>query len=184
LAYSSSLSNTYTGGTVVSQGSMNLSGIAGTTVIPGDLTINGSSSGTTTVTMVGNAGQIAPAANIAINGSSSLTYVGNNSLNGTLAFTNEGGNAAPTLAVGTGILTLGNNITSSNNSLSFIPTISASAPGYVNVAAQRTITTSGLGSNQPRHHRSGPRNWWVAPSREPAACASPPRGMAIPAPPR
>ena len=77
LAYSSSLSNTYTGATIVDQGTLNLTGIAGTTVIPGDLTINGSTTSTpTTVTMVGNAGQIASSANISINGGSLLTLRG------------------------------------------------------------------------------------------------------------
>ncbi|MDB6120931.1 MAG: hypothetical protein JWO08_4712, partial [Verrucomicrobiaceae bacterium] len=149
LVYSTTQSNSYTGPTIVNQGTLNLTGLAGSLVIPGDLTINNA-----TVTMNGVAGQIASSANIAINGGGVLNLVGNNTFNGVLSFNNPGGNATPTVAVGFGVLNLGNNITSSNDNFSFIPTISsgsaagaAATPltGFVSLGGSvHNITTSGV----------------------------------------
>ncbi len=133
----SAWSNTYTGGTTVNQGGLNLAGIAGSTVIPGNLTINGGA----TVTMVTNAQQIAAASNITINGSGVLNLVGANTL-ASLTINNTGGNAAPTVALGTsGTLTLTNGLTVTNDSLSFTPTISGTTSTLV--LPNSTITVSG-----------------------------------------
>jgi autotransporter-associated beta strand protein len=109
--------NTYTGGTVVNQGTLNLAslgtgslaqvGNAANVVIPGNLTINGGTQGTgSTVTMLLNAGQIAATSNVTINGKGTLTLAGGNALNNTtfdntlasLTFNNIGGESqAPTV---------------------------------------------------------------------------------------
>jgi autotransporter-associated beta strand protein len=98
--------NTYSLGTIVNRGTLNLNGAASAVVIPGNLTINGGVTGSgATVAMITNAGQIAATSNVTINGQGTLTLVGNNTLNG-LALHNIGGNVSnPTLNVG-GILTL------------------------------------------------------------------------------
>jgi len=92
--------NTYTGGTVVAQGTLQLAaqglnGIANHVVVPaGGLTINGA-----TVTMLTNQGQIDPTNVVTLNGSSTLTLVGTNTLE-RLVFNNSGGSTAPTVTVG------------------------------------------------------------------------------------
>ena len=92
--------NTYTLGTSVVQGTLTLNGDVGTVVIPsGGLTIGGA-----TVTMVGNAGQIDSSNVVTIRRSSTLTMVGDNTLD-SLVFENNGGTTNPTVTVG-GILTL------------------------------------------------------------------------------
>ncbi|OYW28093.1 MAG: hypothetical protein B7Z47_06115, partial [Chthoniobacter sp. 12-60-6] len=149
LTFSTVQSNTYTGPTVVNQGTLTLAGQAGSIVIPGDLTLNNA-----VVTMTLNAGQIAAGSNITINSGSTLTYLGNNTLSGLLAFNNPGGPTAPILAAGFGVLTLGNDITASNDSFTLPAVISATAAagttaapttGVVNLGgAARSITTSGL----------------------------------------
>jgi autotransporter-associated beta strand protein len=97
--------NTYTGGTVVNQGTLTLAaaglnGIANHVVLPaGGLTINGG-----TVTMLTNQGQIDASNVVTLNGSSTLTLVGANTLN-SLVFNNNGGTGNPTVNLGT-MLTL------------------------------------------------------------------------------
>ena len=136
----SAFSNSYTGGTFVNQGTLNLAGLAGTTVIPGDITINGSTGGTV-VNMLTNPQQIAAAGNVTINGTGTLNLIGTNTL-ASLSFNNSGGNAAPTVALGTGgTLTLTNGITVVNDSLSFTPTISGTTSTLL--LPNNTITTSG-----------------------------------------
>ncbi|MDB6076151.1 MAG: hypothetical protein JWO89_3791, partial [Verrucomicrobiaceae bacterium] len=130
--------NTYTGGTIVNQGTLNLTGAAGITVIPaaGGLTINNA-----TVTMVTNPNQIASGTAITLNGAGVLNYVGNNTLDGSLTFNNTGGVANPTVATGTGILALTGTITSVNDNMATTPTIT----GFLELGnTGRTITTSGL----------------------------------------
>ena len=132
----SAFSNTYTGGTFVNQGTLVLSGIAGSTVIPGDITINNA-----TVTMNTNPQQIVATGNVAINGGGTLNLTGTNVL-ASVAFNNSGGSVTPVVALGTsGILTLTNGITSVNDSLSFTPTISGT--NSVLMLPNGAITTTG-----------------------------------------
>lgn len=131
-------SNTYTGGTIVDQGTLNLSGTtAGFTVIPvGGLTINNA-----TVTMNTNAGQIDASNDVFINGGGLLTTVGSNTLN-SVTFNNTGGTATPTLNSGTKLnFTAATPITATNDSFSTTPTISGTEIGLADGA---TIVTSGL----------------------------------------
>ncbi len=123
----SNLSNNYSLGTIVSQGTLSLTGGAtanGTTnvVIPaGGLTLTNS-----TVTMATNAGQIHNTNAVTLNGASTLTLVGANTLD-SLTFNNNGGTAAPTVTSG-GLLTLSNAtpITVSSSNPAFVATIAGS----------------------------------------------------------
>ncbi|WP_395736536.1 autotransporter-associated beta strand repeat-containing protein [Prosthecobacter sp.] len=139
------ISNTYTGGTFINAsndgyagGTTNLSGLPGSIVIPGNLTISGGA----VVTMNTNQGQIAATSNVTFNGSGTLTLVGTNTLN-SVTFNNSGGNATPTLATGT-LLNLSSltPITVQNDNLGFTPTVSGTALNFAGASA--TITTSGL----------------------------------------
>ncbi len=118
--------NTYSGGTIVNQGTLNLAGGAGTVVIPaGGLTINGGVQGAgAAVTMVTNAGQIDPSNAVTINGRGTLTLVGNNTLS-SVVFNNNGGEGAPTVATG-GVLTLTSNapVTVTSSNAAVLPVIS------------------------------------------------------------
>ncbi len=79
--------NSYTGGTIVNQGTLNLNGAAGVVVIPaGELVVSNS-----TLTMLTNSGQINSAANITIQGNGLINYVGNNTVTGLVTFENNGG---------------------------------------------------------------------------------------------
>ena len=136
----SAFSNNYTGGTFVNQGTLNLAGLAGAIVIPGNLTINGSTGGTV-VTMVTNPQQIAAAGNVTINGNGTLNLIGANTL-ASLTFNDSGGNANPTVTLGTsGTLTLTNGLTVVNDSLSFTPTISGTTSTLI--LPNNTVTVSG-----------------------------------------
>jgi autotransporter-associated beta strand protein len=139
--------NTYTGGTVVDQGTLNLTATtAGAVVIPGDLVINGVNSATNTaVTMNTNAQQIATTSNVTINGGGTLTLVGTNTLNA-VTFNNSGSMANPTVATNTLlILASANPVTATNDSLATTPVISGTALQFSN--ASPTITVSGLSPN-------------------------------------
>jgi autotransporter-associated beta strand protein len=93
--------NTYTGGTVVNQGTLNLMGTG--VVIPGDLTINGGTTGSGALVMMNtNGGQIAASSNVTLNGRSTLTLAGTANTLNSLSFNNYGGEAAPTVNVGSG----------------------------------------------------------------------------------
>jgi autotransporter-associated beta strand protein len=137
------LSNTYTGATVNNGGSsifgtLNLSGLPGSIVIPGDLTV-----GNAAVTMVTNQGQIAPTSNVTFVSGGALTLVGTNTLN-SLTFAGNGTSGGTgTAAVGTLLnLSAANAIASTNNNLSTTPTVSGTALALAN--ATPVITTSGL----------------------------------------
>jgi len=115
-----SAANTYTGGTIVDQGTLNLVGDSGTVVIPaGGLTVTGAA-----VVMNTNQGQIDPSNTVTLNGSSTVTLVGNNTLN-SIVFNNNGGTGNPTFNVG-GILTLTNSapVTVTTNNAATLPLIS------------------------------------------------------------
>ncbi len=99
--------NSYSGGTVLLNGTVTLNGAAGTVVVPaGGISLEGA-----VLNMVGSSGQIHPSNVIDVGGTSSVNLFGDNTLAG-LTFGNEGG-TAPTVSTG-GILTLTGNITSTN----------------------------------------------------------------------
>ncbi len=130
--------NTYTGGTIVNQGTLTINATAGagTVVIPGDVTLNNAN-----LTMSTNAGQIAATSNVSINGSGVLSLVGSNTLS-SLTFNNTGGNAPPSVAVGTALtLSSATPITVVNDNYSFTPTISGT---LLTLQSGATISTSGL----------------------------------------
>ncbi|MEZ5385663.1 MAG: autotransporter-associated beta strand repeat-containing protein [Prosthecobacter sp.] len=111
--------NTYSGGTVVNQATLRLEGDLGTVVLPnGGLTITSG-----TVTMVANAGQIGSSNTVTLNGSSTLTMLGDNVLD-KIVFNHIGGSTSPTVTSG-GVLTLTNAtpISVTTNSAFGVPTI-------------------------------------------------------------
>jgi autotransporter-associated beta strand protein len=127
-----SANNTYTGGTVVSQGTINLIG-NGVVIPAGGVTLTGAA-----MVMNTNAGQIAPSNAVTLNGSSTLTLFGNNTLD-SLSFNNNGGASNPTVTTN-GILTLSNatpiTVTSSNPLT--VPTIA----GFLDIGTgAKTINT-------------------------------------------
>ena len=94
-----SANNTYTGGTIVDQGTLNLIG-TGAVIPAGGLTINNA-----TVNMMTNAGQIEASNDVKLVGSASLTLAGGLGLDNTLgsiAFENNGGSGNPTVTIPTG----------------------------------------------------------------------------------
>ncbi len=115
-------SNTYTGTTYANGVNVNLqsAGLA----IPGNLIINGGTAGGTdsqstasqTVKLLAN-DQIAPAANVTVNGGGTLNLNGFNNTLGSLIFASDGGGAGgigPVVQTGAGALTLTGNITATN----------------------------------------------------------------------
>jgi autotransporter-associated beta strand protein len=136
--------NTYTGDTVINS-TTTLNGAAAVVVIPNPgavggntLTINNAA-----LTMVTNAGQIGANNNLVLNGDADLTYVGANTLNGTITFNTTGGSGTSVLTTG-GTLTLNGDITSVNDHFLLVPTIA----GVVNFGAgARTVDASGLALN-------------------------------------
>ncbi|MFZ2278582.1 MAG: autotransporter-associated beta strand repeat-containing protein, partial [Prosthecobacter sp.] len=117
-----SANNTYTGGTVVDQGTLNLIG-SGVVLPAGGLTINNAA-----VTMLTNVGQIDASNDVTLVGSSTLTLAGGLGLNNTLksiTFNNNGGSGTPT-------------ITNQTNS---ILTLTSSAPITVTSSNASTVAT-------------------------------------------
>lgn len=115
-------SNTYSGGTTVALGNLNLNATtAGTVVIPaGGLTLSNA-----TVTMLTNGSQIASSNAVTINNYATLTLVSSNTLQ-SIAFNNFGDNSTPTVNTG-GTLTLTSTTPVSvnvNQDAYYIPTIS------------------------------------------------------------
>ncbi|WP_395748858.1 autotransporter-associated beta strand repeat-containing protein [Prosthecobacter sp.] len=134
--------NTYTGGTVVDQGTLTINATAGagTVVIPaGGITLNNAN-----LTMSTNQGQIDASNAVTINGGGVLTLVGTNALS-SVTFSNPGSSATPTVAVGTLLtLTSATPITVTNDTMNFTPTISGTELNLVDGA---TISTSGLSAD-------------------------------------
>jgi autotransporter-associated beta strand protein len=115
-----SANNTYTGGTVVDQGTLNLIG-SGVVLPAGGVILNSS-----TLAMLTNAGQIDPSNTVTLRRSSTLTLVGNNTLAG-LMFENTGGTTNPLVTVGAGntlTLTAAAAVTVLNSNALTVPTIS------------------------------------------------------------
>ncbi len=134
-------SNTYTGPTIVNQGTLNLSGTTGAVLVQGNLLVNNA-----TVTMNNVQGQIAPTSNVTIAGGGTVTLMGSNTLN-SVTLNNQGGNANGTLALNNGLLTLSasNAVTAANDNYAYTPTISGGS--LMLASATPTINTSGLSPN-------------------------------------
>jgi autotransporter-associated beta strand protein len=119
-----SASNTYTGGTIVDQGTLNLIG-SGVVIPAGGITINNA-----VLTMLTNNGQIAASNDVTLVGSSTLTLAGGLGLNNTLnsiTFNNNGGSGTPVVNIPTNsILSLTSNapMTVLNSNAATVPTIS------------------------------------------------------------
>ena len=125
--------NTYTGGTVVNQGTLTLGAtVPGTVTLPeadatsrallggADLTIYSGA----TVTMANFGGQIAAGSNMAMIGAGTLNLIGENTL-GSLNFVDSGGGANASVNIGLGgTLTLTGNITVTNDNPYGVPYIS------------------------------------------------------------
>ncbi len=150
------LANTYTGNTIVQQGTLNLNGFATAQTIPGNLTLNNAN-----VTMNANPGQIAATSNVTINGGGTITFANyataaTNSLN-SISFNNQGGAANPTVALGTPtaastlILSGANPITAVNDTFATTPVFTTGAVTLASLQlsnAAPVITTSGASPNQ------------------------------------
>ena len=126
-------SNTYSGGTFVQGGTLNLQAAGAFIAIPGDLTITNAA-----LTMSTTPNQIATSSNVVINGGGSFTLAnyttGPTQTLNSFTFNNEGGSANPTLSLGTPttltstlVLSSATPITATNNSLATTPTISTGA---------------------------------------------------------
>ncbi|WP_395730694.1 autotransporter-associated beta strand repeat-containing protein [Prosthecobacter sp.] len=133
-------SNSYSGPTVVNQGTLTLSGTLGGIQVPGDLIINNAN-----VTETTNAGQIASTSNVTFNGNAGVLTLVNANTFATLTFNGTGGAQATTNITGGTFVLSGttNAITAVNDSVGSTPTIS-SATIWELAGANRTITTSGL----------------------------------------
>lgn len=133
-------SNAYSGPTVVSQGTLTLSGTLGSIQVPGDLIINNAN-----VTETTNGGQIASGSNITFNGNAGVLTLVNTNTFASLTFNGSGGAQATTnITGGTFILSgTANAITAVNDNDASTPTIS-SATIWELGGQDRTITTSGL----------------------------------------
>ncbi len=133
-------SNSYTGPTVVNQGTLTLSGTLGSIQVPGDLIINNAN-----VTETTNGGQIASTSNVTFNGNTGVLTLVNTNTFASLTFNGTGGAQATTNITG-GIFVLSgttNAITSVNDNYGGTPTLS-SATTWELAGLNRTITTSGL----------------------------------------
>ncbi|MEA3209118.1 MAG: hypothetical protein QOE70_2175 [Chthoniobacter sp.] len=141
LTLSPGASNTYSGMTIVNQGTLNLGAGVGVTVIPGDITINNATVTHTTA----NAGQIATNGNVTIIGAGTLTMPNAQNFLNSLSFNGIGGSATPTVATGTSSLTLGaqNAINSRNDNLATTPTISGGAIAFGYEFGPSVVNTSG-----------------------------------------
>ena len=143
-------SNTYTGNTTIDSstdqyagGTTTLSGFAGAIVIPGNLTINGGA----TLAEGTNQGQIATTSAITINGSGILTLVGTNRFSTTLTMNNSGGNAAPTVNVGTLLdYSSASAISVNNDNTGFTNLITGGTVNFSN-ATGTTINVTGASLN-------------------------------------
>ncbi|OYW76067.1 MAG: hypothetical protein B7Z37_10495, partial [Verrucomicrobia bacterium 12-59-8] len=139
--------NTYTGGTVINQGTVNLAAAtAGTVVIPaGGLTLVGSGSGVTATTLnvgtstangvlSGIGGQIDPSTTLTVIGKSTVNLAGTQTLN-SIVFNNNGGEGNPIVTTATTIpvsvlnLSSSTPITASSSNPFTVSTISVASLG-------------------------------------------------------
>ncbi|MFM9000775.1 MAG: beta strand repeat-containing protein, partial [Opitutia bacterium] len=128
-------SNTFTGDTVVNQGTLNIGNAnsqLGGIQVPGNLVLNNANA-----TQVSNAGSIASTSNVTINGGGVLTLVSQTTL-ASLTFNNTGGTATPTVTGGTLFVT--GAITSTNDNYATTPTI---VPILELGGQNRTVTVGG-----------------------------------------
>ena len=130
--------NTYTGGTLINQGIVNLFG-SGVIIPNGGITIIG------TVLNTISSGQIASGNSINLVGSSTLTLVGNNTLD-SINFNHIGGTGAPTVTTN-GVLTLTNatpiDVTNINSAVG-VPTVN----GFLDFGAgAKTINVGAIQLN-------------------------------------
>ena len=127
-----SANNTYTGGTVVNQGTLNLIG-SGVVIPAGGVTVNNSA-----LTMLTNNGQIASSNTVTLIGDADLTLAGTYGADNTLdrlIFNNNGGSGTSTVSIPTGsILNLTNStpVTITSNNAAVTPTISG---GFLGIGA-------------------------------------------------
>ncbi|MEZ0256265.1 MAG: autotransporter-associated beta strand repeat-containing protein, partial [Chthoniobacter sp.] len=128
--------NTYSGGTIVNQGTLNIN-VAGATGT-GALTMNNANI-TESVAQA-----FSSAANINLNGGSILTLTGNNTIGGVITFNNTGGTTTPTITGGNILLT--GSIVSNNPYFSATPTIASTVDLQ---GAARTITTNLAAGDSP-----------------------------------
>lgn len=143
--------NTYTGGTFVNSGRVDLNtpgadGVTTTATGTGDLTIAGGYSGNngvfldrnTRVLLLGNS-QIANTATVTLMGGGTLDLNNFSQTLGGLVFNNEGGDT-PTVTVGTGMLTLMGNITATGQNMGSVSTITGTGTGQISLGGStRTI---------------------------------------------
>ncbi|MEA3212062.1 MAG: hypothetical protein QOE70_5119 [Chthoniobacter sp.] len=138
------LSNTYTGATVTNGGSsifgaLNISGLPGSVVIPGDLTVGNT---TATVTVQGG---IASTSNATVNsgGTLAFTAAGTNTLNSVTFNSNGSSGGQANIQTGTLLnISAANAITATNLDLGHTPIIAGTALALTN--AIPAINTSGL----------------------------------------
>ena len=155
-------SNTYTGGTYVNGGTLNLQAAPGFTAVPGDLIINNAAVTSAVVSSTVGGTQVASTSNLIINGGGSFTlpnYTANQtSTLASISFDNQGGTANPTFAFGTPgsgfsstiVLSSANAITANNDSLATTPvfTTGDATRTFLQLSnAAPVITTSGLSPN-------------------------------------
>lgn len=140
--------NTYTGGTVVNQGTLAI-GAAGT-LPAGGVTLN---NGALTQQVPGQAtpGTITPSNVVTLNGSSALNFAGPNTING-IVFNNHGGTVTPAVnsfiagvgSNGTGTLTIGaGGVTASSSNVQTTATL----VGRFDFGASNTITVNPITVN-------------------------------------
>jgi autotransporter-associated beta strand protein len=134
-------SNTYSGGTYINSGiaSLGTAGANGTSIVavPGNLTVNNGA----TVSLTA-AGEISQNSNVTMNGGSTLTMSGSNTL-ASVTLNGNGGTVTPTVNTATS-LTLGaaNAITVQNDNAATTPTITGTALVLSNAAP--VISVSGV----------------------------------------
>jgi autotransporter-associated beta strand protein len=144
--------NTYTGGTFINSGRVDLTtpgadGVTTTATGSGNLTIAGGYSlnvgvfsDRNTRVVLGASSEINNNATVTIMGGATLDLNGFNQKVGGLVFNNEGGDA-PTVTTGTGNLILNGNVHASGQNLGSVATISTTGSGTLNLGGStRTFT--------------------------------------------